>query len=158
MRTLLSIFVVMLLWCGSAEAQNIRLGEKIPDIHVISDMGEKLELIDTECVCLIFVHAESKPSINAVHSFRGIAEALGDEISFVLLFYEEPSPTSIENFYLTENTTIATDYEHRTFHNFEINYVPYAVIYEKRRDRALWFGSTQQLNQEMLKQIIETSK
>ena len=158
MRTLLTIFTAMLLWVGSADAQNIRLGEKIPDIHVISDMGEKLELLDTECVCLLFVYAESQPSVNAVTTFRSTAEALCDDISFVLLFGREPSPLSLERFQLTENTIIAIDNDKRTFHNFGIDYVPFVVIYEKHRNRALWFGSTQQLDQEIIEQIIETSK
>lgn len=139
----------------NAEAQTIRLGERIPDISVESEYGRSLEQIASSYVCLIFIHSDSAPCINAVNAIESIEEIHNEAIHKVLVTYEGVEDEhSIRNRITLRNYTLAFDNEQRTFDAFEVSYVPFGVIYDTRRNRIHWFGPLHQLNAQIITHII----
>ena len=74
MKKLLAISLMLLLTAISAGAQNIRLGERVPDIDARTLTGEQLNNIKTSHVCLIFTHFDSAPANEALVELFDIEE------------------------------------------------------------------------------------
>lgn len=151
----ITVLTALLCIPTNAEAQAIRLGERIPDISVESEYGRSLERIASSYVCLIFIHSDSTPCINAVNALDTITEIHNEAIHKVLVTYEGmEDELSIRNCITLQNYTLAFDHERRTFQAFEVSYVPFGVIYDTRRNRIHWFGPLHQLNAQIITQII----
>lgn len=139
----------------AAAAQNICLGERIPDIQVASTLGKPVENISTDYVCLVFFHSESAPCIEAVNSLVGQAGKYANALSVVLLTRElREQKEAVLKGYAKGNVSVAFDRDGRTFENFGIRYVPFCVIYDGKRRKAQWIGSIQQLDPARLKSIV----
>lgn len=143
MKRLLAIATLFVMSVSYSLAQSVSLGIRVPDIHLDSELGKELEMATKDYVYLVFVHSESSPSIALVESLSGIDEPLMHNLDVVLVTPEDiaDNATIVERF-ADGRFPIAYDIEHRTFRNFGISYVPFGVIYDAKRNRALWFGST----------------
>ena len=143
MKRLLAIVTLLIMSTSGVEAQSVSLGIKVPGIHLDSELGKELEMVTKEYVYMIFVHSESSPSIALVERLTGVDQRLMHNLDVVLVTAEDiaDNATIVERF-ADGRFPIAYDLEHRTFRNFGISYVPFGVIYDTKRKRALWFGST----------------
>ncbi len=139
----------------AAAAQNICLGERIPEIQLSSMIGTPVDEISTDYVCLVFFHSESAPCIESVDALVGQIGRYANAVSVVLLTRElrEQKEGALKA-YAKGNVSVAFDRDGRTFDNFGIRYVPFCVIYDGKRRKAQWIGSMQQLDQARLKSII----
>ena len=155
----MSIIAAMVVACTSASAQNIRLGDKIPDISVESVVGTELKLIEQEYTCLIFMHSKCEPCFKAIPDFYNVASTIADRLAIVLITHEtrEAESDIAKNFEGCYNT-IAFDNKSNTHKAFGINFVPFGVIYKTKNRRIEWFGSLQQLNVNDLNNICKTKK
>lgn len=155
MKRKLWLTIMTLAFSLPAAAQNICLGERIPDIQLSSTMGQLIDDITTDYVCLVFFHSDSAPSIEAVDALVKRSGNYADAMSVVLLTREAREQTEPElKVYVRNNVSVAFDRDGRTFENFGIRYVPYCVIYDGKRRKARWSGSMQQLDPARLKSII----
>lgn len=156
MRNLITLALGLLLWMASAEAQILRIGERVPTINVDSSAGSDLKLVDKEYTCLIFMHSKSNPSIEAIRQFTAFTTPLRQRLGIVLLTPEQDGfeEEMLRNI-TTNDTIIAFDNEGQTFSNFRVSYVPFAVIYSTRTRRVAWFGSLSQLDESNIHTIIE---
>lgn len=155
MRVILTILASMMMFISATQAQQIRLGHRIPDINTASEFGTEIKLIEHEYVCLIFVHSESLPCINAIEHYREVSQPLSSRMATVLITPEERSDdTDIIVRYANDHTSVAFDDEHRTFKAFGVDFVPFGVIYDTKHRRVLWFGSILQLHHEMLDELL----
>lgn len=143
MKRLLAIAMLLIMSSTVVLAQGVSLGIRVPDIHLDSELGRELEMATKEYVYMVFVHSESSPSITFVERLSSVDERLMHNLDVVLVTPEDISDnaTIVERF-VNGRFPIAYDLEHRTFRNFGISYVPFGVIYDTKRKRALWFGST----------------
>jgi hypothetical protein len=151
MRNLITLALGLLLWMASAEAQILRIGERVPTIDVDSSAGSELKLVEAKYTCLIFMHSESEPSIEAIRHFSSNIYNEEMDLDVVLLTpeqdgFEEDMLRSIT----TNKTIVAFDNEGRTFANFNIEHIPFAVVYNTASRRALWFGPLARLTAERL--------
>lgn len=155
MKRKLLLTAIALAFSTAAGAQNICLGERIPDVQVSSALGESPENIATDYVCLIFFHTGSAPCVDSVDSFVRQAGKYPGKLSVVLITNElrEQKEAELKK-YVSDNVTVVFDREGRTFDNFGIRYVPFCVIYDTKRRKAQWSGSIQQLNSTVLKSIV----
>ena len=156
MKKLLCITLAMLLFAVSLNAQTLRIGDRIPTIDVDSSAGSELKLIDAEFTCLIFMHSASEPATTAIRNFS--TNILTEEMNLdvVLLTpeqdgFEEEMLRSIT----TNSTIVAFDNEGRTFANFGVEHVPFAVVYNTNSRRALWFGPLARLIESELALILK---
>lgn len=156
MRHLLLTICALLTISSLCSAQNIRLGERLPDINVTSELGMQLDLITQKYVCLVFVHSESLPCITALEEFQGLCATYGDRMATVLITAEQRSDEQeVMSRFVNKNTSLVFDDNRRTFNAFGINYVPFGVIYETKRRKAVWFGSLRQLHAKELESILK---
>lgn len=155
MKRYLLILAIAIATVFEVNAQSMRFGERIPNIDVDSELGNELELAQKEHVCLVFIHSESRPCLEAFSNIQLLGDVLTSAMDLVIITAEERGCE--RNFaYLLEGLehTVAYDVDHRTFKAFGIQYVPCCVIYETKRNRTVWFGGIQQLNKETIKRII----
>ena len=156
MKKLLCITLAMLLFAVSLNAQTLRIGDRIPAIDVDSSAGSELKLIDAEFTCLIFMHSASEPATTAIRNFSTNILTEEMNIDVVLLTpeqdgFEEEMLRSIT----TNSTIVAFDNEGRTFANFGVEHVPFAVVYNTNSRRALWFGPLARLIESELALILK---
>ena len=151
MRHLYTILLLIALSTLSASAQRLRLGERMPDISVASEYGSKLEFIEQELACLIFINSYCEPCIA---SLAEVDRTLLNTMEIVLLTTEsrEDYNDIIERIGTTD-FAIAYDIESKTHKAFGINYIPFAVIYSTKRKIVEWFGPVELLNSLKKEQI-----
>ena len=159
MKRLFALLTLLLTTTLSVEAQSVRLGERIPDIHTDSELGKEFELATKEYVYMVFVHSKSKPSLNLVDEINSVNPELLSNIDVVLVTTEDIDDNAAIVKRFDDNIfPIAYDLERRTCRNFGINYVPFGVVYDTKRKRALWFGSSLPFEvEEVVSQIYNTS-
>lgn len=159
MKKIIIIMAAILIWCGETNAQNIRLGEKIPEISVESVLGDQLRMIKQEYTCLIFMHSKCEPCAKALPDFHKIASPLGDKLAVVLLTNESRDMEEhLQREFGSYVTSIAFDRNKHTYRAFGINFVPFGVIYNTKSRRIEWFGSIQQLDNKQLQTICKPQK
>ena len=154
MRHFLAILAIIVASTVGAHAQSIRLGESIPSISVSPSIDETLELYNRDYTCLIFAHSESKPCVDALHKFKATAEQIRRSCAIVIItgeseLYEE---AIIERLGI-DNYILAFDNDNRTFKNFGISYVPFAVVYRNKNSRIEWFGPIHHLESKTIKNL-----
>jgi hypothetical protein len=151
---ILAAVVASLLPLTKTSAQNIRLGQPIPDMHTTLTDDQMEALGDKEFTCIIFVHSESTPCIDALSRFDTTAEALNNHSTLLILSNEEAWIEEILRKQIGfKEYTLAFDKDNRTFKAFGIRYVPFAVIYRTKNSRIEWFGPLHQLNATTLTKI-----
>lgn len=156
MKKLLCITLSTMLFACSLNAQSLRIGDRIPTIDVDCAMGKDLKLIEAKFTCLIFMHSESKPSTEAIRHFSTKVYSSEMNMDMVLLTpeqdgFEEEMLRSIT----TNDTIVAFDNEGRTFANFNIQHVPFTVVYNTSSRKVVWFGSLTRLTKEKLDWILK---
>ncbi len=154
MRAALLTLLSFMLFLSTSQAQQIRLGHRIPDIKIVSEHGEDLKFINKEYVCLVFVHSESHPCMDALAHLRSISNHLNERMATVLISAEDSTKSEAWRDLVDDNIYLTFDNNLHTFHAFGVNFVPFGVVYDTKRRRALWFGSLLQLQHEVLDEII----
>ena len=141
MKRWLIILAFIIVPMLTTSAQSVRLGERIPKINVDSPLGKSLDYCEHDHIALIFIHSDSRPCIEALRNFEILSEHLKSDMSVVLLTTEDKANhDNIIARLPNRNREIAYDVEHSTFNAFGIDYVPFCVIYTKKRGRVVWFG------------------
>ena len=154
MKRIAIIVAIILAAVTNVEAQNLRLGEKVPTISVESELGRELNLGTKEYVCMIFIHSESTPCIEAFANMGNMRTTLLDNLDIVLITTEHRDiEAEIAQRIDTLGMTLAFDIDRKTFKSFGINYVPFCVIFDKRRGKVQWFGPVKQLNRNIILEI-----
>lgn len=154
MKHLITIVAALLLFCTSAEAQRLRLGDRIPDIATSATLGTPIDDITHSYICMVFIHSESAPAVEAVERLRSEHIGSDDDIAIVLLTAElKTENNALLNNFVSHNTTVAFDNNHHTFRSFGIDYVPFGVIFDTKKERIEWFGSLQHLDREVVDNI-----
>lgn len=154
MKHLITIVAALLLFCTSAEAQRLRLGDRTPDIATSATLGTPIDDITHSYICMVFIHSESAPAVEAVERLRSELIGSDDDIAIVLLTAElKTENNALLNSFVSHNTTVAFDNNHHTFRSFGIDYVPFGVIFDTKKERIEWFGSLQHLDREVVDNI-----
>ncbi len=155
MKRKLWLALAALVMTTATSAQNICLGERIPDMNISSSIGVPVEQITTDYVCLIFMHTGSAPCVDAVSSFVAAAGMYADLLSVVLLTNEQSDGSrDVLRPFVRDNVSVAFDRDGRTFENFGIRYVPFVVVYDTKRRKAQWCGTIRQLDKQRLNALI----
>ena len=155
MKRKLWLALAALVMTTATSAQNICLGERIPDMNISSSIGVPVEQITTDYVCLIFMHTGSAPCVEAVSSFVAAAGMYAALLSVVLLTNEQSDGSrDVLRPFVRDNVSVAFDRDGRTFENFGIRYVPFVVVYDTKRRKAQWCGTIRQRDKQSLNALI----
>ncbi len=154
MRRIYIILVAIIALCSSVSAQNIRLGEKIPEISVESTLGDELRMVTKEHTCIVFMHSQCEPCVTALPALHQAITPHGDKFAVVLLTSEtKEMEERLASTFSSYVDALAFDRNNHTYRAFSINFVPFAVIYNTKSRRIEWFGSIQQLDNRILSSI-----
>ena len=159
MRHLLLTILAVVVAIFTVEAQSLRLGERLPSIDVDSSVGSELKLIDKAYACIIFMHSESQPTLEAIKAFTELTTPWREKLAVVLITPEQDGfEQEVLSSFTTNDTIVAFDNNFSTFQSFKVQHIPFGVIYETRSRRVQWFGSLTQLGDKELKTIIKQTK
>ena len=159
MKRLLLTILTVVAATFAVEAQPLRLGERLPSINVDSSVGSELKLIDKAYACIIFMHSESQPTLEAIKAFSELATPWHKELAVVLITPEQDGfEQEMLSSFTTSDTIVAFDNNFSTFQSFKVQHIPFGVVYETRTRRVQWFGSLTQLGERELKTIIKQTK
>lgn len=147
---------LLLLTClfakGSAEAQNIVLGERLPEMRIgawLMDMQPE----DCDYTLILFHHSESRQCRRALQRAEEIIKKY-PQFNIVILTKEPYSKAGVElTGHLADRIGVAFDNGGRTFAFYGVKFIPFCVICDKR-ERAIWCGNTLTLNNKIIEQII----
>ena len=89
MKRILTILAIALAIAIEAEAQSIRLGDRIPDMQ----LDRELAITSKEYVCLSFVHTESAPCLLAIETLCRVVSDYTDHIEIVFVSNQEDEIT-----------------------------------------------------------------
>ncbi len=158
MKRLLILILTMAALLPEVEAQHLKVGEKLPTIDVDSSVGSDLKLVDREYTCIVFMHSESLPSVNAIREFTRLTKDVRRDLALVLITTEQDGfEQEVLNSFTSPDTIVAFDNNFRTFENFNVQHIPFAVVYQTKSRRVMWFGSLGQLGVEQLYSVIGKS-
>ena len=154
MRHLIAILAIVMASTIGAQAQSMRLGESVPTISVSPSIDETLELYNRNYTCLIFAHSQSEPCIDALREFQATAEQIKRTCAIVIITSEaEIEEDAIVERLGIDDYILAFDNDNRTFKNFGISYVPFAVVYRNKNSRIEWFGPIHHLESKTIKNL-----
>lgn len=145
MKRLLVIAALLTLLLPATKAQSLRLGERIPELQIFSEGGEQYVMGKhvKEYVYMIFVHSESTPCLSLIERLNNVDRELFENITVILITPEDPNNNATIHERFTNNMyPITYDLEYRTLKNFGVSFVPFGVLYNTKRKRTVWFGST----------------
>lgn len=155
MKQLLLLILAFAMSVSVVGAQHLKLDERLPSIDVDSTVGSDLKLVDRAYTCIIFMHSESRPSVDAIREFSNMALSLRGHLAVVLITPEQDGfEQEVLNSFTSEDTILAFDNDYRTFKNFGVSHIPFAVVYETKSRRVKWFGSLMQLSAEQLYDLL----
>lgn len=159
MRHLFAIIALLCATVVGASAQSVRLGEPLPTVNVTPDIDDAVAMYNRDYTCLIFVHSESQPCVEALRNFKDTAKSIEKQCAIVFITSEQESDKEaiVERLGI-EDYNIAFDHNNRTFKAFGIQYAPFVVIYRNKNSRIEWFGPIHHLGGVVIDRLNQRQK
>ena len=155
MKRFLTILAFLLAGTLVASAQNIIVGEKIPDLSLRKWLMD-LPAERSEYTCYLFYHSESALCAKSLNAIKPLIKEAKDQLNLIIITkeeYENAGVTLTEH--LDDNIYVAFDLQGRAFRSIGVDFIPFCVICDKKR-RAMWCGNTMTLTQSVLDKILTT--
>ena len=137
----------------TAHSQNITTGKVVPDLKIKQWLMD-LRPDDADYTCVMFYHSESPQCHKYVSHIKSITKQASERINVIIITKEKYADAGVT---LTEhlggNVCVAFDDAGRSFRNFGIKFIPFCVIYNKKRI-AQWCGHAGGLTPEILEKIV----
>ena len=149
-KALLILLSVWILSPSEAEAQNIILGEKVPELKAAGWIDNR-HPAPAPITYVEFFHSSNPACINSLKRLRALATKPKSDLRVIVVTREDTARTaSMLRPYLSERVT-ATIHADRGFSAFGVTYVPFGVLIDAR-NRALWMGNSLQFNEKVIEQ------
>lgn len=124
----------------SLRAQEIVIGERVPDLRPTEWLGAAPAEDDRRATLLIFYHTESKPCIEALPAIDSLARSMKEgRVIVVAMEPKERIAPSLAR-YMSPRFYVAIDQSGRAFKSYGIRYVPFGVLVD-HKGRAKWIGN-----------------
>ncbi|HIY67869.1 MAG TPA: hypothetical protein H9828_00455 [Candidatus Alistipes intestinigallinarum] len=149
-KALLILLSVWILSPSEAEAQNIILGEKVPELKAAGWIDNR-HPAPAPITYVEFFHSSNPACINSLKRLRALATKPKSDLRVIVVTREDTARiASMLRPYLSERVT-ATIHADRGFSDFGVTYVPFGVLIDAR-NRALWMGNSLQFNEKVIEQ------
>ncbi|MEG0788928.1 MAG: hypothetical protein RSB23_02435 [Alistipes sp.] len=151
MKRVVLIFTLLLCFCV-AEAQNIVLGTRVPELKVQTWL-EGRQPAPSELTYIEFFHSASKSGFASLDHLKLISNKLSTKLSIIVIVQEQETKT-LDRLrpYCSGQMYIGIDNSGKDFLNFGVSYVPFGVLVNAK-DRALWMGNTLKLTPAFIEKI-----
>lgn len=149
--TLILLFVMGFL--PAAPAQNIVLGERVPELKAAAWLDNRQPAPAT-ITYVEFFHSSNPSCISSVKRLIQLFSAPGRDATIIVVTKEDPDRIApLLRPLLSERLFVALHAE-RGFELFGVAYVPSGVLIGPR-NRALWMGNSLQFNERLLDQALQ---
>ena len=155
MKRFFAILLFVLTLCYTASAQNVIIGERLPDLNLRKWLMD-FQPEPTEYTCYLFYHSESERCKQALDIIKPLIDSSDSQMGLVIITkegYEDAGVTLTEH--LDDNIYVAFDLQGRAFRSIGVDFIPFCVICDKKR-RAMWCGNAMTLTQSVLDKILTT--
>lgn len=153
--TMRKVLLILLFVTGiscTGFAQNIILGERVPDLKAAAWLDGR-QPTPTPMTYIEFFHSSNPSCITSIKRLKGLIEKSKQGISIIVVTKEDPEKiTELMRPYLNERLFVALHAD-KGFEVFGVTYVPSGVLVGPR-NRALWMGNSLQFNEQVIEQSI----
>ena len=149
-KVLLTLLLALALPVAAAVAQNIALGERVPEVKVPAWLGGEKPAATPRLTYVEFSHSSNPACTASLEQLRAITDKLGAKLRVVVVTRENEEKISpLLSPFLSRHISVALDTGGRIFSAFNVQYVPFGVLVDSR-NRALWMGNSLQLTPEII--------
>lgn len=153
MKRFFTLLVASWLYIGATHAENIIIGDKIPDMRLQAWLMDILPDA-ADYTCILFYNSESKLCQQSLIHIKKLIESHAPQFNLIIITKERYADAGVSlTGYLSDNTGVAFDERGRTFRSFGVKFIPFCVISDHKR-RAVWCGNGTSLNNEILEKIL----
>lgn len=146
------VLLIVLLAAGfaSATAQNIILGERVPELKAQAWLDDR-QPAAAPITYIEFFHSSNPACKSSLERLKELTGKLGTKLRVIVVTKEEPGKIApLIRPYLSRQITAALN-AGKGFEAFAVTYVPFGVLIDAR-NRALWLGNSLQLNEKLIEQ------
>ena len=154
MKRLFAIILAIITLPLFAEAQNIIIGDKMPEVSVRKWLMDS-EPDEAEYSCLLFYHSQSHLCQEALSVIKQHVNTYGERLNLTIITKEGYKNAGVSlTEHLRDRIGVAFDDAGKTFRHFGVKFIPFCVI--SRKNRVVWCGNASQLNSYTINKIITT--
>lgn len=153
-HTVLALLLVMAVSLGEAAAQNIALGERVPEMkHTVWLDGHRAE--PSAATYIEFYHSANEISAVTLERLRKLCDDPECDLRLIVVTKEPVARIApLLRPYLSPRIAVALDTAGRGFELFGVSYLPFGVLVDAKK-RTLWMGNTLQMNKQLLHKITQ---
>lgn len=154
MKRTIFLTLVALVASLAVRAQEIVIGERVPDFRPTEWLGAQPSEDDRRATLLVFYHTESLPCVETLPHIDSLARAMKNErVIVVAMEPKERIAPSLAR-YMSERFYVAIDLSERVFKSYGIRYVPFGVLVDPK-GRAQWIGNPKLATSESIKRNLK---
>ena len=154
MKRNILITLLVLLTAFAARAQEIVIGERVPDLRPTEWLGAAPAEDDRRATLVVFYHTESQPCVEALPQLDRLVRGLKDvRLIVVAMEPKERIAPSLAK-YMSAQFYVAIDQSGNAFDSYGIRYVPFGVLVDPK-GRAQWIGNPTLATPESLKRNLK---
>ncbi len=152
-KALLILLSAWILAPSDTEAQNILLGEKVPELKAAGWIDNRHPAPAT-VTYLEFFHSSNPACLTSLKRLKELATRPKSPLRVIVVTREDTARIApILRPYLSGRIS-ATIHAERGFSAFGVTYVPFGVLIDAR-NRALWMGNSLQFNEKLIEQATD---
>lgn len=148
-KVMLILLLALATPAAAVVAQNIALGEKVPEMKVASWLGDR-QPQSAALTYIEFFHSSNPSGIASVERLKELSDKLGARMRVIVLTREDRERIApLLEKYLSPRLAVGFDPSGRIFTAFGVTYLPFGVLTDAKM-RALWLGNSLQLTPELI--------
>ena len=149
-KALLILLSAWLLKPADSQAQNIILGEKVPELKAAGWIDNRPPQ-PAAVTYVEFFHSSNPACITSLERLRDLSARSKPAMRVIVVTREDTARIApMLRPFLSRRIT-ATIHAERGFAAYGVTYVPFGVLIDAR-NRALWMGNSLQLNEKIIEQ------
>ena len=148
---------VLLIWLlaagfasAGATAQNIALGERVPELKIQTWLDNRQpEPVPTTYI--EFFQSTNPACKTSLERLKEITGKSGTKLRVIVVTKEDPAKIApLLRPYLSERISVGLNAE-KSFTAFGVSYLPFGVLIDAK-NRTLWMGNSLQINEKLIEQ------
>ena len=149
-KVLLILSFAAVAAAGGAAAQNIVLGDRVPELKISKWLDDN-QPEAAPATYIEFFHSSNPACIASLKRLKEITDKTGAKLRVIVVTKEEAAKvTPLLRPYLSKRIGAALGTE-KAFTAFGVTYVPFGVLTDAR-NRAMWMGNSLQFNEKLIEQ------
>ncbi len=151
MKKILFIIALIVACAQSSWAQDIFIGERIPDLKGVSWLGGEVEPEPTHRTLVNFFASNNEQCCDYIDKLKQLSdESKGRFSVFVIVKGNDRRAIDMLSEYVGPHFKVGIDTSSKIMAEFGVSYLPYGVLIDSK-NRAIWMGNALQMPIQELK-------